>query len=169
MTAPPATASRPLRAWPGPRARRSRSCAARDGAALARSPPAWRPSGASRSRRCAAVVPPESWRASLCGFPVGGRGVLVVDRAHHARGAVPAVVVVEAVAPVQHDGLGLAGVGELVAGEGPPPPGGGKNPRRRGFQKRTPPAPRPPGPRAPGPGGGAGGGGGGGPFRGGGG
>ena len=32
-----------------------------------------------------AVVPPESWRASLCGFPVGGRGVLVVDRAHHVR------------------------------------------------------------------------------------
>ena len=31
------------------------------------------------------VVPPESWRASLCGFPVEGRGVLVVDRAHHAR------------------------------------------------------------------------------------
>jgi len=61
------------------------------------------------------VVPPESWRASLCGFPVGGRGVLVVDRAHHARRAVPAVVVVEPVAPVQHDGLGLAGVLEVVA------------------------------------------------------
>ena len=61
------------------------------------------------------VVPPESWRASLCGFPVGGRGVLVVDRAHHACRAVPALVVVEAVAPVQHDGLGLAGVVELVA------------------------------------------------------
>jgi len=61
------------------------------------------------------VVPPESWRASLCGFPVGGRCVLVVDRAHHARRAVPAFVVVEPVAPVQHDRLGLAGVGELVA------------------------------------------------------
>ena len=61
------------------------------------------------------VVPPESWRASLCGFPVGGRGVLVVDRAHHARRAVPAVVVVEPVAPVQHDGLGLAGVLEVVS------------------------------------------------------
>jgi hypothetical protein len=61
------------------------------------------------------VVPPESWRASLCGFPVGGRGVLVVDRAHHARRAVPALMVVEAVAPVQHDRLSLAGVGELVA------------------------------------------------------
>ena len=61
------------------------------------------------------VVPPESWRASLCGFPVGGRGVLVVDRAHHARRAVPALVVVEAVAPVEHDGLGLAGVREVVA------------------------------------------------------
>ncbi|MDN4175853.1 hypothetical protein QWY28_23050, partial [Nocardioides sp. SOB77] len=42
----------------------------------------------------AVVVPPESWRASLCGFPVGGRCVLVVDRAHHARRAVPAFVVV---------------------------------------------------------------------------
>ncbi len=63
----------------------------------------------------AVVVPPESWRASLCGFPVGGRGVLVVDRAHHARRAVTAVVVVEPVAPVQHDGLGLPGVLELVA------------------------------------------------------
>ncbi len=65
------------------------------------------------------VVPPESWRAWLCGFPVGsrvGRGVLVVDRAHHGGRAVPAVVVVEPVAPVQHDGLGLAGVGEGVAG-----------------------------------------------------
>lgn len=61
------------------------------------------------------VVPPESWRASLCGFPAGGRCVLVVDRAHHARRAVPAFVVVEPVAPVQHDRLGLAGVGELVA------------------------------------------------------
>jgi transposase InsO family protein len=61
------------------------------------------------------VVPPESWRASLCGFPVGGRAVLVADRAHHARRAVPALVVVEPVAPVQHDGLGLAGATELVA------------------------------------------------------
>ena len=61
------------------------------------------------------VVPPESWRASLCGFPVGDRGVLVGDRAHHARRAVPAVMVVEAVAPVQDNGLGLTGVGELVA------------------------------------------------------
>ncbi len=31
------------------------------------------------------VVPPESWRAWLCGFPVGGRGVLVVDRAELCR------------------------------------------------------------------------------------
>ncbi len=30
------------------------------------------------------VVPLESWRVLLCGFPVGSRrGVLVVDRAHH--------------------------------------------------------------------------------------
>ena len=61
------------------------------------------------------VVPPESWRACLCGFPVGGRGVLVVDRAHHADRAVPSVVVVEPVAPVQHNGLRLSGVTELVA------------------------------------------------------
>src|SRR4051794_41975757 len=88
------------------------------------------------------VVPPESWRASLCGFPVGGRGVLVVDRAHHARGAVPAVVVVEPVAPVQHDGLGLPGVGELVAGGGPPPPGGGESPRGGGFAEPPHTSPR---------------------------
>ena len=68
-----------------------------------------------RVRELRPVVPPESWRASLCGFPVGGRGVLVVDRAHHARRAVPALVVVEPVASVQHDGLGLAGVLEAVA------------------------------------------------------
>ena len=61
------------------------------------------------------VVPPESWRASLCGFPVGSRGVLVTDRAHHACRAVPALVVVEPVAPVQDDGLRLAGVLEVVA------------------------------------------------------
>ena len=30
------------------------------------------------------VVPPESWRVWLCGVPDGGRGVLVVDGAHHA-------------------------------------------------------------------------------------
>jgi hypothetical protein len=53
------------------------------------------------------------------GFPMRlpGRGprFLVVDRAHHARRAVPAVVVVEPVAPVQHNSLGLADVLELVA------------------------------------------------------
>ena len=31
------------------------------------------------------VVPPESWRTSLCGLPVGGRGGLVVGWAHHGR------------------------------------------------------------------------------------
>ena len=62
------------------------------------------------------VVPPESWRASLCGFPGGVRGgVLVGDGAHHAGAAVSALVVVEPVAPVKHDGLGLAGAGELVS------------------------------------------------------
>lgn len=63
----------------------------------------------------AGVVPPESWRVSLCGFPVGGRDVLVVNRTHHAGRAVPTVVVVEPVAPVQHDRLGLAGVLEVVS------------------------------------------------------
>src|SRR4051794_41515095 len=89
--------------------------------------------GVSRRRSSAAsVVPPESWRASLCGFPVGSRGVLVVDRAHHAGRAVPAVLVVEAVAPVEHDGLGLAGGGAGVAGGGVPPPRGGRTPPPRG-------------------------------------
>ena len=61
------------------------------------------------------VVPPESWRAFLCGCPVGRRAVLVVDGAHHANRAVSARVVVEPVAPVQHNGLGLASGVELVA------------------------------------------------------
>lgn len=30
------------------------------------------------------VVPPVSWRVSLCGCPIGGRRVLVGDGAHHA-------------------------------------------------------------------------------------
>ena len=55
------------------------------------------------------VVPPESWRFPLCGFPVGGRSVLVVDGADHAEGAVSAVVVVEPVAPVKHNSLRLSG------------------------------------------------------------
>lgn len=33
--------------------------------------------------RTVTVVPPESWRAPLCGFSVEGRGVLVVDGTHH--------------------------------------------------------------------------------------
>ena len=53
------------------------------------------------------VVPPKSWRTSLCGFLVGGRGVLIVDGADHADGAVPAVMVVEAVTPVKHNCLCL--------------------------------------------------------------
>src|SRR5271168_2700283 len=54
------------------------------------------------------VVPHESWRFPLCGFLVGGRGVLVVDGADHADSAVPAVMVVEPVAPVKHNSLRLA-------------------------------------------------------------
>lgn len=53
---------------------------------------------------------------SLCRFPVGGGG-LVGDWCHHASAAVPASVVVEAVAPVEHDGLGGAGVDEVVPGQ----------------------------------------------------
>ena len=44
-----------------------------------------------------------------------GRGVLVVDRTHHAHRSVPTLAVVELVAPVQHDGLGLAGGLERMA------------------------------------------------------
>jgi hypothetical protein len=62
------------------------------------------------------VVPPESWRVCLCRFPVGN-GVLVVDRAHHAGGLVPAVVVVEPVVPVQHDGLTVRSAGGGVSGQ----------------------------------------------------
>lgn len=59
--------------------------------------------------------PPESWRTPLCGFGLGECGVLVVDRTHHADRAVPALVVVEAVAPLQHDGLCLHDGVEFIA------------------------------------------------------
>mgnify|MGYP000207988614 CR=1 FL=1 len=57
-------------------------------------------------------------------FADEGRGVLVADGAHHARRAVPAVVVVEPVAPVQHNGPSGAGVGELVSRQHLPLQGG---------------------------------------------
>ena len=47
---------------------------------------------------------------------VGGQ-VLVVDRAQHASAAVPSAVVVEVVAPGQHDSPGVVGVGQLVTGQ----------------------------------------------------
>jgi hypothetical protein len=106
----------------GPAAPGGFACASQDFAASRRT------SGSGWSRdqpwppptgRCAGDLrdfgSPESWRASLCGFPVGAAGVLVGDGAHHAGRAVPAVVVVEPVAPVQHNGLGLAGALELVS------------------------------------------------------
>jgi transposase len=58
---------------------------------------------------------PRIVEGSLCGFPVGGRGVLVGDGADHADGGVSSVVVVEPVAPVQHDGLGLLDGGQVVS------------------------------------------------------
>ena len=42
------------------------------------------PAVPARAARASTVVPPRSWRASLCGVLLGGRGGLVVDRAHHA-------------------------------------------------------------------------------------
>ena len=62
-----------------------------------------------------AVVPPESWRTPLCGFELGECGVLVVDRTHHPDRAVATLVIVEAVAPLQHDRLRLHDSMELVA------------------------------------------------------
>ena len=46
---------------------------------------------------------------SLCRFSVESGG-FVGDGCHHASAAVPAGVVVEAVAPLEDDGLGLSGV-----------------------------------------------------------
>lgn len=63
----------------------------------------------------APVVPPESWRTPLCGFGLGDCGVLVVDRTHHPDRAVATLVIVEAVAPLQHDRLRLHDSMELVA------------------------------------------------------
>lgn len=48
-------------------------------------------------------------------LPARGRGVLVIDRTHHAHQSVPTLAVVELVARVQHDGLGLAGGLERMA------------------------------------------------------
>src|SRR5690606_1895801 len=67
--------------------------------------------------RALTVVLPESWRVRLCGYRDGSSGVLVVDGALHACRAVPSLVVVEAVAPVEDDGAGLVGGGELVPGQ----------------------------------------------------
>ena len=52
-------------------------------------------------------------------LPGRGRGVLVVDRNHHAHRSVPTLAVAELVARVQHDGLGLAGGLERMAWEDP--------------------------------------------------
>ena len=59
---------------------------------------------------------PRIVECSLCRFRDGSGCGLVVDGAHHVGRAVSAIVVVEAVAPVQHDGLGSAGVCEVVSG-----------------------------------------------------
>ncbi len=48
-------------------------------------------------------------------LPGRGRGVLVVDRTQHGSRAVPAAVAVAAVEPVQHDGLGMDGIDEVVS------------------------------------------------------
>lgn len=49
-------------------------------------------------------------------FSVEGGG-LVGDVCHHASAAVAAGVFTEAVAPLEHDGLGLSGVEEAVSGQ----------------------------------------------------
>src|SRR5829696_1491387 len=59
---------------------------------------------------------PEIVEGSLCRFSVEG-GVLVVDRGLSAGGAVAALVVVEAVAPLQYDRLGLVSGFEVVSGQ----------------------------------------------------
>ncbi len=71
------------------------------------------------------VVPPESWRVRLCGFPGGDRCAgLIVDGTEHSDGGVSAVVIVEPGAPVQHDGPGLVDGSEVVPGEDFPLQGG---------------------------------------------
>src|SRR5829696_8943747 len=59
---------------------------------------------------------PEIVEGFLCRFSVEG-GVLVVDRGLSAGGAVAALVVVEAVAPLQYDRLGLVCGFEVVSGQ----------------------------------------------------
>src|SRR4051794_36975394 len=64
----------------------------------------------------AACGSPEIVEGSLCRFSVESGG-LVVDRRQAGGGTVPALVVVEAVAPVDHHRAGLRGAVELVPGE----------------------------------------------------
>jgi hypothetical protein len=52
---------------------------------------------------------------SLSCFPVGSSVVLVGDRGLHPGGAVSALMVVEAVAPVKHGRLGCGGGDEVVS------------------------------------------------------
>lgn len=59
---------------------------------------------------------PRIVEGSLCRFSVEG-GVLVVDRGLQVGGAVTTLVVVEAVAPVDHHTLGLSSGGEVVSGQ----------------------------------------------------
>ena len=59
-------------------------------------------------------VPPNRGGLSYAAVRLG-RGVLVVDRAHHPRRAVSPLVVVEAVAPAEHNCLGLTGALEVVS------------------------------------------------------
>src|SRR5215204_6721236 len=59
---------------------------------------------------------PEIVEGFLCRFSVEG-GVLVVDRGLSAGGAVAAMVVVEAVAPLQYDRLGVVSGFEVVSGQ----------------------------------------------------
>ena len=67
----------------------------------------------------AGCASPEWWRLLSGRASSGGwfGQVLVVDWAQHMGGAVPSAVVVEVVAPGQHDGPGMIRIEQLVAGQ----------------------------------------------------
>src|SRR4051795_10440386 len=92
-------------------------------------------------RQVADCGSPEIVEGSLCRFLVEGGG-LVVDRRQAGGGTVPALVVVEAVAPVDHHRAGLRGAVELVPGEHLPLQAGEERLRGGVVKARADPAHR---------------------------
>ena len=79
------------------------------------------------------------------GLPLGrdrlvGGQVLVGDGAQHLGAAVPPAMVVELIAPGQHDAAGVVGIGQLVTGQDLPFQAGEERLRRGIVETRSDPA-----------------------------